>query len=114
MRGLVNINRKVNVNEKIYLFLLETRAQTIIEKASIVADKVILEPALTTGLEKPIKEKVLLAGLGIGFVLAFLVIFLKSIFYNYILTKDDLQNLPLYLLLELSVKVRRQKRAPGG
>lgn len=40
IRGLVNINRKVEINEKIYLFLLETRAQTVIEKAGIVADKV--------------------------------------------------------------------------
>ncbi|MBL0340399.1 MAG: polysaccharide biosynthesis tyrosine autokinase [Bacteroidetes bacterium] len=93
MRGLVNINRKVEINEKIYLFLLETRAQTVIEKAGIVADKVILEPAITTGLEKPIKEKILLTGFGIGMALAFLVIFLKSIFYNYILTKDDLSEL---------------------
>ncbi len=90
MRGLVNINRKVEINEKIYLFLLETRAQTVIEKAGIVADKIVLEPATTTGLEKPIREKILLAGFGIGFALSFLLIFLKSIFYNYIQTKEDL------------------------
>ena len=98
MRGLVNINRKVAINEKIYLFLLETRAQTVIEKAGIVADKYILEPATTTGLEKPIREKVLFAGIGAGFALTFLLIFLKSIFYNYINTKDDLSeltNLPI-------------------
>ncbi len=93
MRGLVNINRKVEINEKIYLFLLETRAQTVIEKAGIVADKIILEPATTTGLEKPIKEKILLAGFGIGLALSFLIIFLKSIFYNYIQTKEDLAEL---------------------
>ncbi|NNM15175.1 MAG: hypothetical protein HKO56_00855, partial [Bacteroidia bacterium] len=37
MRGLVDINRKVAINEKIYLFLLETRAETVISKAAIVA-----------------------------------------------------------------------------
>lgn len=98
MRGLVNINRKVEINEKIYLFLLETRAQTIIEKAGIVADKSILEPASSTSLVKPIREKIILAGGGIGIALAFLVIFLKSIFYNYIQTKDDISemsNLPV-------------------
>lgn len=98
MRGLVNINRKVEINEKIYLFLLETRAQTVIEKAGIVADKAILEPATSAGLVKPIKEKILIAGGGIGIALAFLLIFLKSIFYNYIQTKDDiteLSNLPV-------------------
>ncbi|MBL7916311.1 MAG: polysaccharide biosynthesis tyrosine autokinase [Bacteroidia bacterium] len=93
IRGLVNINRKVEINEKIYLFLLETRAQTVIEKAGIVADKSILEPAISTGLERPIQQKILLGGVAVGLVLSFLVIFLKSIFYNFIHTKDDLTEL---------------------
>jgi len=93
MRGLVNINRKVSINEKIYLFLLETKAKTVIEKAGIVSDKVILGPAVSIGLVKPIKQKILLAGFGIGLALSFLVLFLKSIFYNYIHTKDDLTQL---------------------
>jgi tyrosine-protein kinase Etk/Wzc len=93
IRGLVNINRKVEINEKIYLFLLETRAQTVIEKAGIVADKSILEPAISTGLERPIQQKILLGGVAVGLVLSFLLIFLKSIFYNFIHTKDDLTEL---------------------
>lgn len=93
IRGLVNINRKVEINEKIYLFLLETRAQTVIEKAGIVADKSILEPAISTGLERPIQQKILLGGVAVGLVLSFLLIFLKSIFYNYIHTKEDLTEL---------------------
>ncbi|MBK6643876.1 MAG: polysaccharide biosynthesis tyrosine autokinase [Bacteroidia bacterium] len=93
IRGLVNINRKVEINEKIYLFLLETRAQTVIEKAGIVADKSILEPAITTGLERPIQQKILLGGVAVGLVLSFLLIFLKSIFYNFIHTKEDLTEL---------------------
>ncbi len=109
MRGLVNINRKVEINEKIYLFLLETRAQTVIEKAGIVADKVILEPAITTGLEKPIKEKVILSGVAIGMVLAFLIIFLKSIFYNYILTKDDLTELTTLPIIGVIGKSKEAK-----
>jgi tyrosine-protein kinase Etk/Wzc len=93
IRGLVNINRKVEINEKIYLFLLETRAQTVIEKAGIVADKSILEPAISTGLERPLQQKILLGGVAVGLVLSFLLIFLKSIFYNFIHTKDDLTEL---------------------
>lgn len=98
MRGLVNINRKVEINEKMYLFLLENRAKTVIEKASIVADKVILEPASSTGLVRPIREKLIMSGAGIGLALSLFVIFLKGVFYNYIKTKDDLTeltNLPI-------------------
>nr|HMT30050.1 Wzz/FepE/Etk N-terminal domain-containing protein [Bacteroidia bacterium] len=109
MRGLVNINRKVEINEKIYLFLLETRAQTVIEKAGIVADKMILEPATTTGLEKPIKEKIILTGIGIGFALSFLVIFLKSIFYNYIQTKDDVTELTTLPIIGVIGKSKEAK-----
>jgi capsular exopolysaccharide synthesis family protein len=89
----VNIERKVAINEKIYLFLLETRAETVIQKAAIVADKFILEPATGVGLQKPIQSKILFGGVGAGLALAFLVLFLKSIFYNYIHTKEDLTEL---------------------
>jgi capsular exopolysaccharide synthesis family protein len=90
MKGLVNINRKVAINEKIYLFLLETKAQTIIARASIVPDKTIIEPATSTGLIKPIKSTVIFSGIGIALALSFVVIFLKSLFYNYISTKEDI------------------------
>ncbi len=97
-RGLVNINRNVEIYSKIYEFLLETRAQTIIAKAGIVADKFVLEPAFNTGLLRPLPVKTISTGLGIGLALAFMVIFFKGVFYNYIQTKDDLKeitNLPI-------------------
>ena len=93
MKGLVNINRKVEINEKIYLFLLETRSQTVISRASIVPDKFILDPSTATGLLRPIKTKILMMGIGVGIALSLLLIFLKGIFYNYITTKDDLSAL---------------------
>jgi capsular exopolysaccharide synthesis family protein len=91
-RGLVNINRNVEIYSKIYEFLLETRAQTIIAKAGIVADKFVLEPAYSTGLIRPLAIKTLAGGIGGGLALAFLIIFLKGVFYNYINTKDDLKD----------------------
>lgn len=94
-RGLVNINRNVEIYSKIYEFLLQTRAQTIISKAAIVADRVVLEPAYATGLIRPIKLKIILAGIGIALALSFLVIFLKGVFYNYIQTKDDLKEITM-------------------
>ncbi|HQF27780.1 MAG TPA: polysaccharide biosynthesis tyrosine autokinase, partial [Bacteroidia bacterium] len=91
-RGLVNINRNVEIYSKIYEFLLETRAQTIIAKAAIVADKFVLEPAYATGLLRPLAIKTLAAGIGGGLALAFLIIFFKGVYYNYIQTKDDLKD----------------------
>lgn len=90
MKGLVNINRKVAINEKIYLFLLETRAQTVIARASIVPDKFVLEPASSSGLLRPIRNKIYMMSVGVALALSFILIFLKGIFYNYIQTKEDL------------------------
>ncbi len=90
-RGLVNISRNVEIYSQIYKFLLETRAQTIIAKAGIVADKTIIESAYGTGLIRPLKSQTLFAGIGGGIALAFLVIFMKGVFLNYINTKDDLK-----------------------
>ncbi len=93
IKGLSDITRKKEINEKMYLFLLETRAQTVIAKAAIVPDKSILEHASSTGLIRPIRNKMLFVGIGGGLALAFLVIFLKSIFYNYVYTKEDLADI---------------------
>jgi tyrosine-protein kinase Etk/Wzc len=93
LKGLTDITRKKEINEKMYLFLLETRSQTIIAKAAIVPDKFILETASHTGLIRPIKNKMLLMGAGIGLALAALTIFLKSIFLNYLFTKEELSDL---------------------
>lgn len=90
-RGLVNINRNVEIYSKIYEFLLQTRAQTIIAKAAIVADKFVLEPAYGTGLLRPIRVKTIASGLGIGLAISLLLIFFKGVFYNYIQTKEDLK-----------------------
>lgn len=91
-RGIVNISRNVEIYSKIYEFLLQTRAQTIISKAAIVADKFVLEPAYSTGLIRPLLIKTLLTGFGTALALAFFVIFMKGLFYNYINTKDELKD----------------------
>ncbi len=90
MKGLVNINRKVSINEKIYLFLLETRAQTVIERASIVPDKTIIEAANGIGLLHPVKLKVYLMSAGAGLAASLVLIFLLGLFYNFIESKDEL------------------------
>lgn len=90
-RGIVNINRNVEIYSEIYKFLLETRAQTIIAKASIVADKIVLEAAYGNGLLHPLPVMTLAAGIGGGLALALLIIFFKGIYYNYVFSKEDIK-----------------------
>ncbi|MFN5347879.1 MAG: GumC family protein [Bacteroidota bacterium] len=90
-RGIVNINRNVEIYSEIYKFLLETRAQTIIAKASIVADKIVLESAYGNGLLHPLPVMTLATGIGGGLALALLIIFFKGIYYNYVFSKEDIK-----------------------
>jgi len=90
-RGIVNINRNVDIYSEIYKFLLETRSQTIIAKASIVADKIVLESAYGNGLLHPLPIMTLAAGIGGGLALALLIIFFKGIYYNYVFSKEDIK-----------------------
>jgi len=92
-RGIANLERMRDVNEKIYLFLLETRTHTMIARAGIVPDKSILEPTKSQGLIRPLRVKVLATSAGIGLVLSLLLIFLKGVYRNFINTKDDLKEL---------------------
>jgi len=92
-RGIVNINRNVEIYSEIYKFLLETRAQTIISKASIVADKIVLESAYGDGLLHPLPVMTLAAGIGGGLALALLIIFFKGIYYNYVFSKEDVKEI---------------------
>jgi capsular exopolysaccharide synthesis family protein len=92
-RGIVNINRNVEIYSQIYKFLLETRAQTVIAKASIVADKIVLEAATGDGLLHPLPVMTLAAGIGGGLAIALLIIFFKGIYYNYVFSKEDVKEI---------------------
>ena len=78
MSSVGGVQKMKEIYSKIYEFLLETRAQTIIAKAAIVADKFVLEPAYSTGLIRPIQIKTILTGFGIGLACALLLIFFKG------------------------------------
>ncbi|MBK9402753.1 MAG: polysaccharide biosynthesis tyrosine autokinase [Bacteroidetes bacterium] len=92
-RGIVNISRNVEIYSKIYEFLLETKAQTVISKAAIVADKIVLEPAYFNGNVRPLSMQTIAGGFGLGIALSFLLVFIKGMFYNYINTKDELKDI---------------------
>ncbi len=92
-RDIVNIERKLNINENIYVYLLQKKAETIIAKAGIVANKRVIEPASSHGVVKPDKQAIMFNYLGIGFVLSLLVVFVRKVFFETIDSKDDLEDL---------------------
>jgi capsular exopolysaccharide synthesis family protein len=109
-RGLQNVKRSVDLNERMFLFLMETRAQTMIARSAIVADKFILESARTLGLVHPLPSKVLITGIGIGIAFAFLVIFFKNLYLNYIITKDDLKDITHLPIVGIVAKAKEAEK----
>jgi tyrosine-protein kinase Etk/Wzc len=72
-RQLLGIERKYKLNDELYTFLLEKRADAQIQKASNMPDNELIDPSTAT--EKPVKPKKLLtfvlafmAGIGIPFL----------------------------------------------
>lgn len=92
-RLLVNIQRKYNINESTYNFLLEKRAEAAIAKAGNVADHQIVDKARLDSRE-PIypKTKIVFAfALFIAFILPLSYVILTNIFNDKIFDYKDLE-----------------------
>ena len=81
-RELLNIKRKLEVNEKLYTFLLEKRATTVIAKASIVSQTKVIERSRSFGIIRPNKQKIASSFVGAGLLIAALIAFLRSFLFH--------------------------------
>ncbi|HRD51856.1 MAG TPA: polysaccharide biosynthesis tyrosine autokinase [Flavobacteriales bacterium] len=98
-RDMVNIKRRLTVNERLYTFLLEKRASTIIARAGIVPQTKVIETARGMGVVRPDKAKILYTFMLGGVVVAMLVVFIRVMFYDRIENADQLKELtplPIY------------------
>jgi capsular exopolysaccharide synthesis family protein len=98
-RDMLNIQRRLQVNEKMYLFLLEKRATTGVARAGIVPQTKVIEKARLLGVVKPDKVKILYTFLLGGLVASMVVVFVRIMFYDRIENADQLKEvttLPIY------------------
>lgn len=98
-RQLLGFERKFRLNDELYTFLLETRAEQQMQKASNTANSEVIEPADTDYSHQiaPSPLKVYFAGVFLGFGIPLLVLFLTFTF-NDKLCEDDLnliRNIPI-------------------
>ena len=97
---LEQLTRNFKVNEKIYAFLLQKRAEIAITESSIVSDIRILEnPMVSYSLVSPNRKMILIIGLFLGIFLALGLSFLRDFIDNTIKTIDDIEkrsDLPIY------------------
>ncbi len=93
-RQLINIQRKFDINNTIYTFLLEKRAEAGIEKASNVSDNRIIDYAgyFSSSRIKPKEKKNLNMAYLLGFLVPLIIIILIDYLNNKILDKKDIEN----------------------
>jgi len=89
-RQLLGIERKFRLNDELYTFLLETRAEQEMQKASNRADSEVIDPAdpRFSLRVSPIPVKIYFLGLFAGFGVPFLILFLRFIFNNKLSFED--------------------------
>ncbi len=92
-RQLINIKRKYNVNDQIYTFLLQRRAESAIARASNVADNKILDVARVDNALPiaPKKKMNYLIGLFMGFLIPFGTLVLIDLMNNKITSREDVE-----------------------
>ncbi len=99
-REMVNIKRLFQLNENIYLLLLEKRLEADIAKASASADSKILEPATCDGLPiAPKKRNNYILGLLAGLIIPLIIVFIKEYLKSVIRNQEDIDKfstIPLF------------------
>jgi tyrosine-protein kinase Etk/Wzc len=97
---LANLKRRFMVNEKVYSFLLQRRAETAVLKASTVSSVSVVDSALMPGGAIKPKRKVIVAvGLLLGLLLGVSLTLLRDLLDSTVKSKDDVERLssiPIY------------------
>jgi capsular exopolysaccharide synthesis family protein len=91
-RDVENYQRKVAVNEKLYEFLLEKRANTVIARAGIIPQTKVIEAARSIGIVRPNKTKILYTFLVGGGLISLLLVFVRVLFYDRIDNAEQLRS----------------------
>jgi capsular exopolysaccharide synthesis family protein len=94
-RQLGNIERKYRLNDAIYNYMLEKRAEAKITKASNLPDDIIIEPAKMVGLGpiSPKKRINYLIAFILGMAVPFGYLMTRSALNNKVETQDDIERL---------------------
>jgi capsular exopolysaccharide synthesis family protein len=89
-RQLLGIERKFRLNDELYTFLLETRAEQEMQKASNKADSEIIDPADArfSTIVSPNRMKLMLMAIFAGFAIPLTLIFLNFLLHNKLREED--------------------------
>jgi tyrosine-protein kinase Etk/Wzc len=92
-RQLGGIERNYRLNDAIYNYLLEKRAEAKISQASNVPDNIIIEPAQVSGFVSPNTRKNYLFAFVLGIMIPYLSLFLRSIINDKIEFQENIEHI---------------------
>ncbi len=81
-QGILNIQRELDVNNRMYLFLLEKKTNTLITRAGIIPQVRIIEKTVSTGINYPNKTKIVRLFILGGVIFAFLIAIIRKLFFE--------------------------------
>jgi tyrosine-protein kinase Etk/Wzc len=81
-QGISNIKRELDVNNKMYLFLLEKKTNTLIARAGIIPQVRVVEKASVLGVVQPDKTKLIRLFVLGGIVFALLIAVVRKLFFE--------------------------------
>lgn len=89
-RQLLGIERKFRLNDELYTFLLQTRAEQQMQKASNTADSEVIEPANAAYSEliAPSEQRIYFVAVFAGFGIPLLILFLALLFNKKLKDED--------------------------
>jgi capsular exopolysaccharide synthesis family protein len=98
-RQILNIERRLQVNEDLYSFLLSKRAETVIAKAGLIPETKIIEPAHSVGVVYPDKMRMNIMAILVGLGLVAVVILIKEMFFQKVRSLAQLQSIASIAIL---------------
>ena len=101
-RELLGIERKYNLNNEVYNFLLRRRSESQIQKASNTADHKIIDPAMTIGIISPQKGRDRMIVLVLAIALPLGLIVLQQWLDTKVRTSDDVKSTGCPILCEVT------------
>lgn len=91
-RQLVGVQRKFELNNEVYMSLLEKRIQAEIIRASNLPDCEIIEPPHYAGIHSPKKIIILLGALILGFMVPVMIILGRKLFFSVVMDREELKS----------------------
>lgn len=89
-QGVANIKRELEVNNKMYLYLLEKKTNSLIARAGIIPQVRLVETAAYGGIVRPNKSKIIKLYVLGGLLFAFLIALIRKLFFERIENVSEL------------------------